>query len=413
LFSLLVCQNNRDYLCLWDVDVSGVVGSPVAWNCMGAVLKNRKLLFFVTEDWYFCSHRLPLALAAKEAGFDVSIVTRVSSHGEQIKAAGLELIPLELSRRGLNPLTELRLIGRLISIYRSEHPDIVHHVALKPVLYGSIASLFANVPCVVNALAGLGFLFSCHSLKVRSVRPLVKLVFRLLLNRRNSRVILQNPDDVRLMCDGCVLSRERIALILGSGVDIRQFTVLPEQSGQPIVILASRLLWDKGVGEFVEAAKQLRLQCVRARFVLVGEGDAENPSTIPDEQLQTWHEEGVIEWWGRREDMPKVFAQSHIVCLPSSYGEGVPKVLIEAAACGRPIVTTDAPGCREIVQDGLNGFLVPLRDAAAVAEALKKLIEAPELRRKMGVKGRELVEREFSLDKVNNETLALYEDLAQ
>lgn len=377
------------------------------------MLKNCKLLFFVTEDLYFCSHRLPLALAAKEAGFDVSVVTRVCHHGEQIKAAGLKLIPIELSRRSINPLAELRLIARLIAIYRSEQPDIVHHVAVKPVLYGTIAALFAGVPFVVNALTGLGFLFISQSLLVRSVRPLVKLIFRLLLNRRNSRVILQNPDDVRLLCDGHILSRERVALIRGSGVDIRQFTVQPEQPGQPVVILASRLLWDKGVGEFVEAAKILKLQGVQARFVLVGEGDAENPSAIPDKQLHHWHEEGDIEWWGRCDDMPTVIAQSHIVCLPSFYGEGVPKVLIEAASCGRPIVTTDAPGCREIVQDGVNGFLVPVRDATAVAEALRKMIESPELRSQMGARGRELVKREFTLDKVNTETLKVYEELIQ
>ncbi len=225
------------------------------------MLKKPKLLFFVTEDWYFCSHRLPLALAAKEAGYDVSVVTRVRSHGEVIKRSSLKLIPLDLFRRGINPLAEFRLISRLISIYRSEQPDIVHHVALKPVLYGTIASLFAKVPCTVNALAGLGLLFSSPSLKIRSVRPLVKLVFRILLNRRNSRVILQNPDDVRLMCDWRVLNRERIALIRGAGVDTRQFIVQPEPSGRPIVILAARLLWEKGVGEFVEAAKKLRLGC--------------------------------------------------------------------------------------------------------------------------------------------------------
>ncbi len=373
----------------------------------------KKLLFFVTEDWYFCSHRLPLALAAKEAGFDVSVVTRVRSHGEQIKSAGLRLFPLELSRRGINPLRELQVIGGLVSIYRAEQPDIVHHVALKPVMYGSIASRMANIPHIVNAMAGLGFLFSSRSLKARIVRPLVMRIFRFLLNFRGSRVILQNPDDVRVMCDSGVVERSRIALIRGSGVDTLEFPVQAEPAAEPLVILASRLLWDKGIGEFVEAARQLRRQGVSARFALVGEGDAENPSTISDEQLRAWHEEGVIELWGRKEDMPNVFARSHIVCLPSSYGEGVPRVLIEAAACGRPIVTTDAPGCREIVQDGLNGFLVPLRDAAAVAEALKKLIDSPVLRRTMGAKGRELVESEFSLERVNNETLALYGELMQ
>ncbi len=374
-------------------------------------MRQRKLLFFVTEDWYFCSHRLPLAMAAKNAGFDVSVVTHVDCHGEQIKNAGLNLIPIELSRRGKNPLAELRLIIRLIGIYRSVRPDIVHHVALKPVLYGGVASFFARISGVVNALAGLGFLFCSNSPKVRLFRPLVKLVFRLLLNRGNSRVILQNPDDIRLLVDGHVLKRNRITLIRGSGVDPQQFSVQPLPPGPPIVILASRLLWDKGVGEFVEAAERLKRQGVEARFVLIGAGDADNPSAISDQQLQRWHDEGYIEWWGRRDDMPEIMAKCHIVCLPS-YREGLPKVLIEAASCGRPIVTTDAPGCREIVRDGVNGFLVPVRDAAAVAEALKKLLESPELCSEMGLKGRELVEKEFSLEKVNRETLALYDELS-
>lgn len=371
----------------------------------------RKLFFFVTEDWYFCSHRLPLALAAKDAGYQVSVVTRVRSHGDQIMSSGLKLIPLDLSRRGMNPFRELQVIHRLASIYKFEHPDIVHHVALKPVLYGTIASLMARVPFVVNAMAGLGFFFSSSSLKARVFRPVVKLVFRFLLNRRKSRVILQNPDDLRSLCDSGVLNRDRIALIRGSGVDILEFAVQPEPVGEPLVILASRLLWDKGVGEFVEGARQLKQQGVSARFALVGGGDSENPTTISDNQLQAWNEEGVIEWWGRREDMPNVLAEAHIVCLPSYYGEGIPKVLIEAAACGRPIVTTNAPGCREIVRDGVNGFLVPIRDASAVADALKKLIESSELRCKMGARGRKLVEREFSIGKVNRETLALYKEM--
>lgn len=374
-------------------------------------MKQIKLLFFVTEDWYFCSHRLPLALAAKQAGYDVSVVTRVSAHGDQIKAAGIKLIPLNLSRRGSNPFAELKVIGRLISIYRSEQPDIVHHVALKPVLYGSFASRIARVPMVVNAMAGLGLLFSSRSLKVHLARPVFMLFFRFLLNRKGARVILQNPDDVALMCESGVLNIKRITLIRGSGVDTQEFEAQPEPGGEPVAILASRLLWEKGVAEFVNAARVLKKEGVLARFALVGEGDIENPGSIHEEQLRAWHDEGVIELWGQRADMPDVFALSHIVCLPSFYGEGVPKVLIEAAACEKPIVTTDSPGCREIVRDGVNGILVPIRDSSAVAQALKKLIESPELRKKMGKNGRELVVREFSLDKVNRETLAIYKEL--
>ena len=371
----------------------------------------KKLLFFVTEDWYFCSHRLPLALAAKQAGYDVVVVTRVRLHGDLIRDAGLRLIPLELSRRGKNPLSELKLILRLASIYRSEKADIVHHVALKPVLYGSIASRVSGVPFVVNALAGLGLLFSSGSLKAKLARPVFMVFFRLLLNRKGSAVILQNLDDVELMCGAGIVKRERVSLIRGSGVDLCQYTASPESGVPPLVILASRLLWDKGVAEFVDAARQLKKHGVSARFALVGEGDAENPRSIDSQQLKAWCDEGVVEWWGRQNNMPEVFAQSHVVCLPSFYGEGVPKVLIEAAACEKPIVTTDTPGCREIVRDGENGILVPVKDSSAVASALKKLIESPSLRKKMGQKGRALVAQEFSLDRVNRETLTLYEAL--
>ena len=374
---------------------------------------NKKLLFFVTEDWYFCSHRLPLALSAKQAGYDVLVVTRVKEHGDRITGAGLRLIPLPISRRGINPLTEFALIFRLISIYRSERPDIVHHVALKPVLYGSIASLATRIPYIVNAMAGLGILFSSNSLRSRLLRPILKLSFRFFLNRQNTHVLLQNPDDVQLMCDDVVLDRERITLIRGSGVDTDQFRSSPEPPGDIIVVLASRMLWDKGVGEFVEAARKLKQNGTKARFVLVGKGDKENPSGISDKILQEWHSEGVIEWWGHRDDMPEVFACSHIVCLPSYYGEGVPKVLIEAASCARPIVTTNTPGCREIVRDGINGILIPTRNVEAITVAVSRLIASPELRVRMGEKGREMVESEFSVEKVNAETLRVYKGLVR
>ena len=373
--------------------------------------QRKKLLFFVTEDWYFCSHRLPLALAAKDAGYEVSVVTHVCSCGEIIEASGIRLIPIDLSRRGVNLFSEIKLIMRLILIYRSEQPDIVHHVALKPVLYGSLVSRITGVSYVINAMAGLGLLFSSNTLKAKMARPFFMSFFKFLLNRKGGRVILQNPDDVALMCQSGVLNAEHISLIRGSGVDILEYIAQPEVEGELLVILASRLLWDKGVGEFVDAARQLKQEGISARFALIGEGDSENPRSIPQQQLENWREEGFVEVWGKRENMPNVFAQSHIVCLPSFYGEGVPKVLIEAAACERPIVTTDTPGCREIVQDGVNGIYVPVRDSSAVAAALKKLIESPDLRKVMGEKGRNLVEREFSLDKVNRKTLALYEDV--
>ncbi|MEQ1602836.1 MAG: glycosyltransferase family 4 protein [Methylophilaceae bacterium] len=369
-----------------------------------------KILYFVTEDWYFCSHRLSLALASQQAGYEVVVVTRVNQHGELIRSHGLTLIHIELSRRSRNPFKELGVIWRLFRIYRKQRPDIVHHVALKPVLYGSIAARLVGVHAVVNALAGLGFLFVSKRWQARVIRPIVESAFRLLLNRNNTRVIFQNPDDMDLLINRGVLALGQGVLIRGSGVNTTQFNVTSEVDGVPLVVLASRMLWDKGVGEFVEAARLLRLHGIAARFVLVGEGDSDNPASISFRQLSQWQGEGVVEWWGRCDDMPQILAQSHVVCLPS-YREGLPKVLIEAAASGRPIVATDVPGCREIVRNGENGLLVPVRDVSALANAIKQLIENPSLRIIMGERGRAMVESEFSIEHVVCQTLALYKEL--
>lgn len=375
-------------------------------------MNNLKLLFFVTEDWYFCSHRLILAREAKRNGFEVVVATRVTSHGKQIEDEGFKLIPIRMVRRGKNPFKELLALRELVRIYKSERPDIVHLVALKPVVYGGIAARLAGVPRVVAAIAGLGYVFTSRQLKATLLRPVLSTLLRALLNRPNVQVILQNPDDRNLLVTSKVVDQERTVLIRGSGVDVAAFTPTPECPGTPVVLLASRMLWDKGIAEFVAAAEILRQRAVVARFVLVGDPDLGNPASVPDKQLRAWHEAGVVECWGRRSDMPAVLAQAHVVCLPSAYGEGVPKVLLEAAACGRPIVTTDTPGCREVVLQGENGLLVPARDSLALADALQALIENQSLRRKMGIKGRELAVSEFSVEKVISQTLALYQELA-
>ena len=370
-----------------------------------------KLLFLVTEDWYFCSHRLPLARAAKAAGYEVVVATRVSAHAEAIRAEGFKLVPIGLRRSGRNPWRELKAILEIVGIYRRERPDLVHHVALKPVLYGAIAARLAHVPAVVNALAGLGFVFASASRKARLLRPWVVGALRLSVDADGSALIMQNPDDRKMLVEAGIVKAARIRLIRGSGVDIRRFAPSPEPAGTPLVMLPSRLLWDKGVGEFVAAAGLLRERGAEARFALVGDGDPGNPATIPEGRLRAWQAEGAVEWWGRREDMPAVLASSHVVCLPS-YREGLPKVLLEAAACGRPLVATDVPGCREIVIDGGNGLLVPPRDAPALAEAIGRLIKEPGLRADMGRRGRELVEAQFSEERVVAQTLAVYRELA-
>lgn len=383
---------------------------PATSSNFPATGARKKLLFLVTEDWYFCSHRLPPARAAQAAGYEVVVATRVANRGAEITAEGFRLVPIGLRRRSRNPFREIAAIAEIVQLYRRERPDIVHHVALKPVLYGSLAALLVRRPAVVNALAGMGFLFTSSSRLVTLLRTVVSRVFRVLLNAGRNVLILQNPDDVTMLVSGGLVTASRVRLIRGSGVDIERFRPTPEPAGSPVVMLASRMLWDKGVGEFVSAAGALRARGIAARFVLVGDGDADNPASIPDAQLKAWHDSGVVQCWGRCDNMPAALAEAHIVCLPS-YREGLPKVLLEAAACARPLVATDAPGCREIVRDGENGLLVPLRDAASLADAIERLVGDRALRLRMGEKGRQMVESEFSEEKVAQQTLAVYREM--
>ena len=365
-----------------------------------------KLIIFVSEDWYFWSHRLPLAVAAKEAGYEVVVITRVSSYGHAIREHGFALIPIRMTRRTLSPLRELSALREIIGIYSRLQPDVVHHVAIKPVLYGSIAARIAGVSGVVNALTGLGWLFSDSKGGPAALRALVSAAFRVLLKR--GEVLVQNPDDLKTIA-GFGIDDGAISVIKGAGVELDRFVPSEEPAGIPIVLLASRMLWCKGVQEFVDAARLLKDAGVRARFVLVGTPDEENPSAVPEQTLRDWNDQGVVEWWGRSDDMPQIFAQANAVCLPSFYREGVPKVLIEAAACARPIVTTDTPGCREVVRDRENGLLVPPRDVPALADAIGQLIAHPEDRKRMGALGRQIAEAEFSVETVVDSTLAIYQ----
>lgn len=376
--------------------------------------EGRKLLFVVTEDWYFLSHRLVVAVAARRAGYDVAVATRVDRGSAQITNAGLRLIPLRhWSRRSRNPWTELRAIAELADIYRRERPDLIHHVALKPVIYGGLAARITRMPRSINALAGLGFVFSSTSLRARCLRPLVHALLRFSLAPERSAVILQNPDDRELLIARGVVAPGRVRMIRGAGVDVTVFVAQPAAQGPPLVLFASRMLWDKGVGDFVRMAQRLRAEGSDARFVLVGDSDTGNPGAVPTAQLQAWHRSGLVEWWGKRDDMPSVFAQSAIVCLPSTYGEGIPKVLIEAAASARPIVTYDVPGCREIVRHGENGLLVARGAVGELADAVRRLLASPQQRHAMGAKGRAIVLKEFAEEIVVEQTLDVYLEMLQ
>jgi glycosyltransferase involved in cell wall biosynthesis len=364
-----------------------------------------RLLYLITEDWYFWSHRVDLARAAREAGYDVIVATRVTDHGARIREEGFQLEPLQMVRRSLNPLREMIAVAELVRLYRRVNPAVVHHVAMKPILYGSLAAWFARVPAVINAFAGLGYAFMDE--RNRLLRWCVKSALRAALSLGHSVVLIQNRDDQdRLVGDG-VAPASRTRIIAGSGIDVAAYSLQPQPSGIPMVVLPARMLWDKGVGEFVEAARLLKRKGVHARFILVGRRDEHNPAAVPSFRLTEWVKEGVAEWWGHREDMPAVYAAATLVALPS-YREGLPKVLLEAAACGKAMVTTDVPGCREIVRDRFNGLLVSPRDSVALAAAIEELLFDQELRELMGQRSRTRVMTEWSGPRIVDQVLDLY-----
>lgn len=379
-------------------------------EAIGPVMKRPILIYVITEDWYFWSHRLPLARAARDAGWDVVVATRVQDLGQAILEEGFRLIPLRLRRQSLSPWSELAAICELVRIYGRERPTLVHHVAMKPVVYGSLAARLAAVPAVVNALAGMGYVFTSRDLKARLLRPLVMAAFSALLDRPNSRLVLQNPEDVAAMTERRIVSPKRVALIRGSGVDTGRFTPSPEPSGTPVAIMVSRMLWDKGVGDLVEAARILKRRRVPIQIALVGSPDPDNPASVSMAQLQDWASAGHVAWWGERDDIAEIWRRSHIAVLPS-YREGLPKSLLEAAASGRAMVATDVSGCREVVRDGLTGSLVPAGDPIRLADALEALARQPELRMRLGAAARRLVEQELSEDVVIGEMMAVYRQL--
>jgi glycosyltransferase involved in cell wall biosynthesis len=367
----------------------------------------KKLIYFISEDWYFYSHRLSLAIAAKNQGYDVCLVTRFTNHRDLINDLGIRTIPLNLSRIGMNPLMEIIIFFKILKIYNRERPDIVHHVAIKPVLYGSLAALIVGQIYVVNAMAGMGYVFNSKKIRTKLIRFFIKKIFKFVFNRLDNVLILQNPDDVNFFKKNNLTKNNKIKLIRGSGVDVLKYFPVKKDNTKPVILLASRLIWDKGIGDFVKAATLLKGN-VDARFVIVGKVDKDNPEAIPLEVMEEWNRLGVIEWWGYKSDMNKVFSQSHIACLPSYYGEGVPKFLIEAASSGLPIITTDWPGCKEIVENGKNGLLIPVKNPEMLALKIKELVENSSIWTRMGILGREKVQNEFSLERVIAQTINLY-----
>lgn len=338
------------------------------------------------------------------------IMSRWGDYCPRLEQEGFRIIPWKVSRRSLNPFRELRSLLQVLKVYYEERPDLVHHVALKPIAYGGIAARLCRKIPSVNSVTGLGPVFIHSRPLMRAVRLVLTTSLRWVFGAANCHVVFQNFDDRNLMVSQRVVSRGKTVVVPGFGINTEHFSPLPEPDGVPIVMLPSRMLWEKGIREFVEAAAGIRGQGIPARMVLVGAPDPNNPGCIAEDRLKEWRDSGVVEWWGKRTNMSSVLGQAQVVCLPS-YREGVPKVLMEASACARPIVTTNAPGCSFVVREGENGFLVPVKNSRALAKAITTLLQSQDLRIKMGRAGRERALLEFSERRVARQILGIYRAL--
>jgi len=373
-----------------------------------------KLIIVVNELWFFLSHRLPIALAARDAGYEVHIASRsgTSSEIKQLNQESLQFHPISFRRSSTGLWQELKTLRELHRLYKEIQPNIVHHVTIKPVLYGTLVARWVGGIQILNAISGLGYLFIAQGWKSSIRKKLLLWGYRAILNSKKVWILFQNPDDQALFTKHKIIYPEHAFKIKGSGVDLQQFAYSPIPKDRVKVILVARMLWDKGVGEFVESATLLTQQGIDVDFLLVGAVDPGNPESISAKQLEQWNKSGVVNWLGERADIAQLLTESHIAVLPS-YREGLPKSLIEAAAVGRAIVTTDVPGCREVVKDGENGFLVPAKDAKELSIAIQKLINNPKLLTSMGKKSRLMAEQEFSIQQIVEQTLKLYKTLKE
>jgi glycosyltransferase involved in cell wall biosynthesis len=374
------------------------------------VSRRLRALFVVNTDRFFLSHRLPLALALQKSGFEVTVAAAATGEADTIRGYGLDFAAIPLSRYGMNPLRELWTAMTLARLCRRLRPDLVHLVTMKPIVYGAISVYSYCRPAIVNAITGLGSTFG-EGRRASIRRAILLPLLRAALATPRSKTILQNPDDVERLVREDVVSCDKVVLIRGSGVDCSRFRPTDRGEGDPLVVLASRMLWDKGVADFVDAARLVRSRNPRARFVLMGRIDLECPAGIPRAQLEEWADEGAVEWWGYKDDMFAVLPSATVVVLPTVYPEGVPKILLEAAACGCPIVATDVPGCREIVRHDVNGLLVTPHDVGALAGAIQAVIDSPQLQKRYGEAGRSIAVSEFSVEYVVEQTMAIYRTL--
>jgi len=375
-------------------------------------MKKKKFLILINDLSFFISHRLPIAEDLLKKGFDVVIGYGELGRGNPklLEQIGFKVSFVPISRGSINILKDLKSLFYIWSFFKKEAPDICHLVTIKPYLYGGIISRLLDVPCLVSAVSGLGTIFISKDFKSKFLRLLLYPIFKLAFNHSNQKIILHNKEDEDLLVRWGVLNPANVEIIKGSGVKIEKFKKIDEPSGMPVVCFAGRLIRDKGVNEFIDAARMLVNQGIQAKFCIAGDLDLNNPTGLKIENLKKIKEEGIVEILGYQKDIPALFAKSHIVCLPS-YREGLPKSLIEAAAASRVTVTTDVPGCRDAIIPNKTGLLVPVKDSKKLADALKWLIESPNNRIEMGKAGRQYAKKEFAIEKIVQNHLDIYQDL--
>ncbi|MFK2875923.1 glycosyltransferase family 4 protein [Rhodanobacter hydrolyticus] len=373
-----------------------------------------KAVLFANTDWYLYNFRRSLAMSLRRQGYDVLLISPPGPYGAKLRALGLRWEPLPMARRSLNPLREAALLWHLVRLLRREQPVLVHGFTIKCAVYGSLAARLAGVPARVNAVAGMGYVFTSSQMKARLLRPVVRGLLRLALGGRGARLILQNADDVALFQQAGLVDPQHIRLIRGSGVNCAQFALATRTRSaddeRPRVLLACRLLWDKGLDEFVNAIRQLRLQGCSLHALLAGTPDPGNPATVPEATIRGWVAEGLVTWLGHVDDMAGLLASVDVVVLPS-YREGLPRTLVEAAACGLPLITTDVPGCREVVTDDVDGLLVPKGNSEALAHAIRRVLEIPGLAQRLGEAARLKARTQFDEHIVIEHTLEVYAEL--
>jgi len=370
-----------------------------------------KILLVANTGWNLYNFRLPLARFLRLQGVEVVLVSPKDAYVEKLQSEGFRWIELRLSRYSINPLVELWAIGHLIGIYFHEKPFAVHHFTVKCVLYGTVAAMFTGTRAVINAITGLGYIFNSTDRKAQILKPMIIFLFRQVLTEARVRVVFQNQDDLKVFANLKLIVPHRAVLIRSSGIDVKRFSPSSSNtntSATPVILLASRLITEKGVLEYVEAARILKNRGVCAKFWIVGAPDPGNSSSISQNTLDHWRKEEIVDLLGHVEQIEKLIAPSTVVVLPS-HGEGVPRILLEAAAMGKPLVATDVPGCRDVIEHGKNGFLVPVKDAAQLANAIEVLLENPELCQTMGTVGRKKVLREFDVQEVIRKTVEVYE----